>query len=73
MRMPRDHLEAISHQYGLVGEARRFLPVYRLVVALVGDDFGSQIIGSATERPCLVWDTLGETKVGNLEMPMTIK
>ncbi len=49
------------------------LPVYRFVVSFVRDDLRGKVIWGAAERPSLVGDTLGEPKVGNLQVPVAIK
>lgn len=48
-------------------------PIDRLVVALVRHHFWSEVVGSATERPCLVRHPLRESKVSYLEVSMSVE
>lgn len=51
----------------------RFLPVNRLVVALRGDDFWSEVVRRAAKRPGDIWHIFGEAKISDLDMTMTIE
>jgi hypothetical protein len=50
-----------------------YLPVDRLVVSFARHNFWSQIVWRSTQRPCNVWDLLGEPKIRNLEMSMPVE
>ena len=52
---------------------QRNSPVNRFVVALGGHDFGSQIIRRTAQCPSNVWNFLGESKVRDLEMAVTVQ
>lgn len=49
------------------------IPVDRLVVALVRDNFRCQVVGSTAQRPSLVGNALGKAKVGDLEVAMAVE
>lgn len=56
------------------GERRGLnLPVHGFVVAFRGDDFRGEIIRSSAKRPSDIRNLLGETKIGNFQVTMTIK
>lgn len=58
---------------GAVIPGREYLPIYGLVISLVGDDLGRKIIRCSTERPCLIRNALSESEIGDLQVAMPVK
>ena len=56
----------------LVHEDAESIPVYGVRVALVLDDFGSDVLRCAAERvgPLMLVDSLDEAKVGKFDVPI---
>lgn len=52
---------------------KKDIPIDRFVVSFGGNDFGCKVIWRTAQRPGDIGDFLGESKVCNLQMAMTIE
>ena len=50
-----------------------YLPVNRPIIPLRCNDLRCEVVGGPTERPGNVGYLLGETEVGNLQMPVPVQ
>jgi hypothetical protein len=53
--------------------SKEYLPIDTLVVALGANDLGREVIWRTTKGPSNVGNLLGKSKIGNLEMSMSVQ
>jgi hypothetical protein len=73
MRIPRDHLFEIVSIDLVLRHSKKNLPIDTLVVTLGANNLRREVIGRTTQSPSDVRDLLGKSKIGNLEMPMSVQ
>jgi hypothetical protein len=73
MRIPRDHLFEMVSIDSELRSFRKDLPIDTLVVALGANNLRSEVIGRTAKSPGDVRNLLGKSKIGNLEMPMSVQ
>ena len=49
------------------------VPVYTLVVTFAANNFWSEVIGCAAQRPCDIWDFFCESEICDLQMSVSVQ